>query len=219
MKNILFSTAAFFLPTASHAFLASRALVHSQSSLFQQQYNYDQGDDGQYYGGEEGQQQQYYDQQQQQQQQQYYDQQQQQQQQQQGYVSGGEEEPSLLITNNMQEEMTRATAGVDVGIDYLALARQRAAQRTQSNNSDSTSAEWIQLADEKKRILGDNAAFADDDGWEASLEDEGSIADSAALGMGVKLEEGEGGVMMTEGGLVVDNAGDEEGGEGPQLLL
>lgn len=223
MKHILFSAAALLLPGASHSFLAARPL-QAQSRLFQQQY--DQGD-GQYYGQEGQPQQQYYDangnpiytqeqlQQQQYQQQQYEQQQmQQQQQEQQGY---GGDEPSLLITDNMQEEMRSATSGVDVGgIDYLALARQRAAERRESNNSMSNDADWLNLAEEKRKQLGDMAEFADTDGWEQSLDDEGSLSDSASLGMGVKLEETEDGVMMTEGGLVVDNV-DEEGGGG--LLL
>lgn len=232
MKNYFLATAALSLPMASHAFLATRqSAPHIKSTLLQQQY-YDQGGQ-QYYGGEEGQQnydqgqyneqQQYYDQQQQQQ---YYDQQQQQQQyydqQQQSnspYNIQNDEEPSLLITDNMSQEMARATSGVELGgIDYLALARQRAAARVESNNSQSTDADWVELAEEKKRQLGDMAEFADDEAWEKSLDDEGSLSDAASLGMGVKLEEGEGGVMMTEGGLVVDNYG-EAGGDEPQLLL
>ena len=57
----------------------------------------------------------------------------------------------------------------------------------------------------------------DDGGWEASLGDEGNEADMAGLGMGVKLEETEGGMMVTEGGLIVDNV--EGGDDGPSLLL
>lgn len=125
------------------------------------------------------------------------------------------QEPSLLVNNNMQEEMARATNGVELGgIDYLALARQRAATRVQSNNSQSTDADWHQLAEEKRQQMGGTA----DEDWEKSLEDEGSLSDSASLGMGVQLEQyGEGGALVTEGGLVVDNAGEE--GDGPQLLL
>lgn len=223
MKNYFLATAALSLPMASHAFLATRqSATYTKSTLFQQQY-YDQGGQ-QYYGGEEGQQN--YDQGQYDEQQQYYDQQQQQQQfydqQQQNnspYNIQNDEEPSLLITDNMSQEMARATSGVELGgIDYLALARQRAAARVESNNSQSTDADWVELAEEKKRQLGEMAEYADDEDWEKSLDDEGSLSDAASLGMGVKLEEGEGGVMMTEGGLVVDNYG-EGGGDEPQLLL
>ncbi|KAL7540692.1 hypothetical protein ACHAXR_011424 [Thalassiosira sp. AJA248-18] len=245
MKNFFLATAALSLPAASHAFLLAsvkQSPVYSKkSSLFQQQY-YDQNGQPYYEGGEEGGQQQnydqgqqqYYDQQQQQQQQQYYDQgqqgnyaqDQQYQQQQQYYLDQqqqqqpadpnyNQEEPSLLITDNMSQEMARATSNIEPGgIDYLALARQRAAARVESNNNSSSDSDWVQLAEEKKRQMGGNDL--DDDGWEKSLDDEGGMSDSAALGL-VPLEEGEGGVMTTEGGLVVDIG--DEGGDGPQLLL
>lgn len=60
--------------------------------------------------------------------------------------------------------------------------------------------------------------FNEDEGWEKSLEDEGNESDVAGLGMGVTLAEGEGGVMVTESGLVVDGGEDEDGDE-PKLLL
>lgn len=166
--------------------------------------NYD--DQSQYYDNQ--QQPQYYDEQQQQNQQ-YYDGQQQQQ-------YGGEEEPTLLITDNMQEEMQRATANSDIGgLDYLALARARAAARVESVNNQSTDQDWHRLADEKTMEQGGHVSG--DEAWEASLGEEGSESDFASLGMGaLSMTEGEGGVMTTEGGLVVDNFdGDDE----PQLLL
>ena len=162
--------------------------------------NYD--DQSQYYDNQ--QQPQYYDEQQQQQNQQYYDGQQQ------------EEEPTLLITDNMQQEMQRATANSDIGgLDYLALARARAAARVESVNNQSTAEDWQRLADEKAMERG--GYVSGDEAWEASLGEEGSESDFASLGMGaLSMTEGEGGVMMTEGGLVVDNLdGDDE----PQLLL
>ena len=115
----------------------------------------------------------------------------------------------------MSGEMARATNGIEAGgIDYLALARQRAAYRVDSNNLQGSDSDWLNLAEQKRQERGQ---YADDEDWEKSLEDEGSLDDSAALGMGVKLEEAEGGVMMTEGGLVVDNYGEE--GDEPQLLF
>ena len=188
----------------------SATTVRSSSQLMQQYGedaygNYD--DQSQYYDNQ--QQAQYYDEQQQQQNQQYYDAQQQQQ-------YGGEEEPTLLITDNMQEEMQRATANSDIGgLDYLALARARAAARVESVNNQSTDQDWQRLADEKTMEQG--GYVSGDEAWEASLGEEGSESDFASLGMGaLSLTEGEGGVMTTEGGLVVDNFdGDDE----PQLLL
>ncbi len=168
-----------------------------------QQYGedaYGQNDQSQYYDNQ--QQPQYYDEQQQNQQ--YYDEQQQ------------EEEPTLLITGNMQEEMQRATANTDIGgLDYLALARQRAAARVESVNSQASAEDWLKLAEEK--VVESGGYVNEDEAWEASLEEEGSASDFDSLGMGaVSMLEGEGGVMMTEGGLVVDNA---DGGDEPQLLL
>lgn len=177
------------------------AVVRHSASQLMQQYGedaYGNNDQSQYYDNQ--QQPQYYDEQQQ-----YYDGQQQ------------EEEPTLLITDNMQEEMQRATANTDIGgLDYLALARQRAAAKVESVNSQASAEDWHRLAEEK--IIESGGYVNEDEAWEASLEEEGSASDFDSLGMGaVSMVEGEGGVMMTEGGLVVDNA---EGGEdGPQLLL
>ena len=108
----------------------------------------------------------------------------------------------------MQEELTRATSNVDVPLDYLALARQRAVERRESINSLSTDSDWLDLAESKKRaaMMGD-----DDDDWVSSLKDEGASKDIASLGMRV-----EGGVMVTEGGIVVDIGA--EGDDGPKLI-
>mmetsp|Transcript_32515 Transcript_32515/g.68229 ORF Transcript_32515/g.68229 Transcript_32515/m.68229 type:complete len:252 (-) Transcript_32515:148-903(-) len=243
------ATAALFLPTSSHAFLSTKptttvvpttirsknTCVFQQQQLFDQNGNpiYDQYGNPMYYDPQQMQQQQYDAQMQQQQdaqQQQYYDQQQQQnqqQQQQQPYANQQqqEEEPTLLISDNMQEEMARATSGIELGgVDYLALARQRAAARVESTN-DSTADEWFQMAEEKKRELGNVDLKVDWENWDpADAElDEREAIESANKGMGggsgggeVALESYEGGAMITEGGLVVDNV---DGEDGPQLLI
>ena len=133
-----------------------------------------------------------------------------------------EEQPSLIL-GNMAEEMAAATSGVDVPLDYLALARERAAAKVESSNSDSSDDEWFQMADEKKR------QFTNPDiDWEnfdpADTELDEANAPARLSGGGeesgddvVQMEEyGDGGIMMTEGGLVVDNV---EGEDGPQLLI
>lgn len=213
----LLSTASSCCSSFTAAFVAdvrpsSSTTIKQRASQLMQQY-YGGEEENNYYGNDD--QSQYYDQQQNQQQQ-YYDEQQQQQYNQydQGVNPTGDE-PTLLITDNMQQEMQRATANTDMGgIDYLALARQRAAARVQSVNSQSTDADWQALADEKRMESG--GYVNEDEAWESSLNDEGSESDVNSLGMGVGLVEGEGGVMMTEGGLVVDSM--DEGDE-PQLLL
>lgn len=133
-----------------------------------------------------------YDQQQQQQYQEGYGEQLEQQQQ-------IEEEPSLVLTN-FQSEMSEITAVA--GIDYLSLAKQRAAEKRESVNNISTDNDWLSLAEEIKfkEQQGENK-----DEWEASLDDEGGMGDAAALGMGS---------YVTEGGIVVEGE-DEE----PSLLL
>jgi len=133
-----------------------------------------------------------------------------------------EEQPSLIL-GNMAEEMAAATSGVDVPLDYLALARERAAAKVESSNSDSSDEEWFQMADEKKRqFTNPDIDWENFDPADTEL-DEANAA--ARLGGGgeesgddvVQMEEyGDGGIMMTEGGLVVDNV---EGEDGPQLLI
>lgn len=237
---------ALSLPKASNAFLLStrKSVIvsrttatssqpsesspsSSHSHLFQysnEQYNYDDDENSNYVELWQQQQQQQQEYEQQQYQQQEYDQQQQQQQycEQQQYQQqqAEEEEPSLLITNNMSDELRRATSNsfdFGGGIDYLALARQRAMERRESINSLSSDEDWVELAKTKAA----SSAGVEDDGWESSLDDTGSSSDSEALGLGggVKLEAGEQeGMMVTESGLIVDVGveGDEE--DGPRLI-
>ncbi|KAL3807446.1 hypothetical protein ACHAXA_003975 [Cyclostephanos tholiformis] len=114
--------------------------------------------------------------------------------------------------------MKRAISNVDIGgIDYLALARQRAIERRESINSLSSDDDWHRLAEAKKRDTMMGAARTggveeDDDGWESSLNDGGGATDVAALGMRI-----EGSVMVTEGGIIVDNVGSDDD-DGPRLI-
>ncbi|KAL7428369.1 hypothetical protein ACHAXH_001601 [Discostella pseudostelligera] len=219
----------FLLPTR-RAVISSRSLdslSSSHSHLFQynnEQYNYNYDDDAEnsnYVELWQQQQQQQQEYEQQQYQQQEYDQPQQQYYEQQQYQQQAEEvEPSLLITDNMSDELRRATSNsfdFGGGIDYLALARQRAMERRESINSLSSDEDWVELAKTKAA----SSAGVEDDGWESSLDDTGSSSDSEALGLGggVKLEAGEQeGMMVTESGLIVDVGveGDEE--DGPRLI-
>lgn len=172
--------------------------------------------DPEQYNQQQQQQQQYYDQGQQQQQ--YYDQQQQQQQP--NAYNNEQAQPSLIISDNMQEEMARATAGVDVGMDFLALAQQRAANRVESNNSQSSAEDWFEMAEAKKRELGGVELKVDWENWDpadAELDEKEAAEGVSGSGDGgVPMEEYGGGTMITEGGLVVDNV---DGEDGPQLLI
>ena len=131
-----------------------------------------------------------------------------------------EEQPSLIL-DNMAEEMAATTSGVDVPLDYLALARERAAAKVESTNSDSTAEEWFQMADEKKRqFTNPDIDWENFDPADTELDEANAAARFGGGGEesgDVALEEyGDGGIMMTEGGLVVDNV---EGEDGPQLLI
>ncbi len=93
-------------------------------------------------------------------------------------------------------------------------------ERRESINSLSSDEDWVELA-KIKAATSSVSSTGEDDGWESSLEDTGSSSDSAALGLGggVKLEMGEReGMMVTEGGLIVDvgTQGDEM--DEPRLL-
>jgi hypothetical protein len=126
--------------------------------------------------------------------------------------------PSLLITSNMQEELQRATSNIDVPLDYLALARQRAMERRASTNSLAGDTDWLHLANEKKKQQRTSTGEDDDDDWVASLADEGAVSDLLSV-VGVRMDEGTG-MMVTESGIVVDimdvNNNDDDG---PRLLL
>ena len=209
---------ALYLPSTSRAFLATKGRQPpplSKTCIFQQQFYDADGNPVQFYdaNGNPIYPAQQYDQeqynQQQQEQQQYYDQQRQQ-------GVDNTEQPTLLITDNIQEEMARATSGVDVPLDYLALARERAARRVESSNSNSSDEEWFEMAEAKKReFTNPDIDWENFDPADTELDEANAAAKAAgASGVGgVELEELEGGVMMTEGGLVVDNP------EGDQLMF
>lgn len=213
MKRFHLALSTLLIPATIYAFIVTPSPTHrntfSMKPLFQEQQAYYNEADGQYYYYNEGDGNYYTEEGQM-----YIEPDQYQQQ-----MQEEDEEPSLLISNNMDEELIKATIGTEFGgLDYLALARQRAEERRESNNSESTNEEWINLAEEVQRKREERGEVLEDDGgWEASLGDEGNEADMAGLGMGVKLEETEGGMMVTEGGLIVDNV--EGGDDGPSLLL
>ena len=213
MKTLIASLA--LLPPAMDAFMVPRSVFNirrqqpSLSRLYQQQPYYNEADgqyyyynssDGNYYTetgqmwiGEEQQpsyDQQGYEQQAYNQQQQDYEQ----------TYDEQEEGPSLILTN-IQSEMSAITA--EAGMDYLSLARQRAAEKRESVNNISTDSDWLNLAEEVKRKKEEEG---EQDAWDASLEDEGSEGDAAALGMGT---------VVTEGGLVLEG----DNGDEPKLLL
>ena len=206
-----------YLPSTSRAFLATTKVRHPtpqwKTCIFQQQFYDADGNPVQFYdaNGNPIYPAQQYDQEQynqQQQEQQYYDQQQQQPQ-----GMDNTEQPTLLITDNMQEEMAKATSGVDVPLDYLALARERAARRVESLNSDSSDEEWFEMADAKKReFTNPDIDWENFDPADTELDEANAAAKAAgAEGVGgVELEELEGGAMITEGGLIVDNPGGDE---------
>ena len=115
----------------------------------------------------------------------------------------------------MQEELQRATSNIDVPLDYLALARQRAMERRVSTNSQAGDTDWLHLANEKKKQQRSSTG-EDDDDWVASLADEGAVSDLLSV-MGVRIDEGTG-MMVTESGIVVD-MDDNNDDDGPRLLL
>jgi len=128
--------------------------------------------------------------------------------------SSPEDEPEpqgLFLGNDIEKEMKKAKADAgeyDFGqIDYLALARQRAAAQLESNNDVADDEEWTNLADEKK------SQFGQIDDWENSQKEAGNT-DSQIL-------------MFTEEQIAGEGSGDGEGGDGgegdgddgPKLLL
>jgi len=79
-------------------------------------------------------------------------------------------ESSGLITDNFAEQMQGVSTGgyPTAPMDYLAAARQRAAERRESQNY-SYDEDWKSLAEEK-----DQMGEGQGDGWEESLVDEGN---------------------------------------------
>lgn len=210
MKSMQFPSF-LLLPSVIHAFMAPsnnnirRSPITLGTRLYQQQPFYNEVDgqtyyynssDGNYYS-ETGQM--YVDNQQYDQQQYNQEQYDQQQYEQQAYDQQSEQ--SLILGNDIQSEMSQLIS--EAGMDYLSLARQRAAEKRESVNNISTDNDWLNLAEEVKRQEG---AKSGDDEWEASLDDEGSEGDASALGMGG---------FVTEGGLVIEG----ENGDEPTLLL
>lgn len=173
----------------------------------QAQYDYQQQPAAEFYNdsSQQHQQQQVYNEQQQQ----YYNNNEEYNEQQQQQPS-----PSLLITGNMQEELQCATSNIDVPLDYLALARQRAMERRVSTISLAGDTDWLHLANEKKKQQ--RSTGEDDDDWVTSLNDEGAASDLLSV-VGVRVDEGSG-MLVTESGIVVDmdNNNDDDG---PRLLL
>ena len=109
------------------------------------------------------------------------------------------DEPDGLVLGGLDQEMKKVASDIDFGaIDYLAEAKKRAAQKTESRNAGARDEDWKELADEKKEQYG----VIDD--WENSVKEAGNT-DSQIL-------------MFT------DPPADEEDGEDgdddePKLLL
>ncbi|KAL3783345.1 hypothetical protein ACHAW5_010887 [Stephanodiscus triporus] len=99
------------------------------------------------------------------------------------------------------------------GIDYLALAQQCVAKRRELTNSVSTDDDWLDLAESRRHAAGGgDRLIPGDNNQELSLNNVGGMTDVTALGMRI-----EGGVMMMEGGIVVDvTSADDD--DGPRLL-
>ena len=109
-----------------------------------------------------------------------------------------EEEDKGLVLGDLDTEMRKVSSDMSFGaIDYLAEARKRAEQRTESDNSGGGDKEWKELANEK----ADKYGTVDD--WENSVKEAGN-ADSQIL-MFTEPAQGEG--------------EDGEEGEEPKLLL
>ena len=96
-------------------------------------------------------------------------------------VSNEEEEPEsqdLIFGDAIESEMNAVKGGAneyDFGqIDYLALAKQRAANKPESNNNVAGDDEWMDLAKEKEEQFGKI------DDWENSQKEAGN-ADSQSL--------------------------------------
>lgn len=94
----------------------------------------------------------------------------------------GEEEPSLLLGEDMESELNKFKSKYPTSeSDFLAAARQRAQEKTESVTSGSTDDDWQDMA--KKNVGG-----VDD--WENALTEAGN-ADSQILIPVMPDEEGE----------------------------
>jgi hypothetical protein len=114
-----------------------------------------------------------------------------------------EEEPSqgLIFGDAIESEMNAVKGAneYDFGqIDYLALAKQRAANKPESNNNVAGDDEWMNLAQEKEEQFGKI------DDWENSQKEAGN-ADSQSLLMFTQPEESS------------EDGGDDD--DEPKLLL
>ena len=107
-----------------------------------------------------------------------------------------------LVLDGLDQEMRKVSSDNLFGaIDYLAEARKRAEQRTQSDNTGGGDDEWKQLANEKEEKYGSI------DDWENSQKEAGNTDSQILLftepAPGEKGGDGDG----------------EEGGDDPKLLL
>jgi len=123
-----------------------------------------------------------------------------------------DEQGGLFLGNDIETEMKKAKADAgeyDFGqIDYLALARQRAAAQVESNNNVADENDWKNLANEKKKMGGrgndgSDPSMGDDADWENSKLEVGNAESEILFDIG---DAGDGG-------------GGGGGGDEPKLLL
>ena len=105
------------------------------------------------------------------------------------------EPPKLILDlDEVKEKMAKLKSKYPTAeADYLAAARKRAALKVESRNNESSDEDWQKMAAEKNQVMGGAeagtpAAAAGDDGWEASLNDEGNAQDSQIF---IPMEGGE----------------------------
>lgn len=95
----------------------------------------------------------------------------------------------ILDLNEVKEKMAKLKSKYPTAeADYLAAARKRAELKVESRNNESSDEDWQQMAAEKSQQMGGGTPAAQDDGWEASLKDEGNAADSQIF---IPMEGGE----------------------------
>mmetsp|Transcript_59882 Transcript_59882/g.67830 ORF Transcript_59882/g.67830 Transcript_59882/m.67830 type:complete len:198 (+) Transcript_59882:107-700(+) len=124
-----------------------------------------------------------------------------------------DEQGGLFLGNDIEtDNMKKAKADAgeyDFGqIDYLALARQRAAAQVESNNNVANENDWKNLANEKKKMGGrgndgSDPSMGDDADWENSKLEVGNAESEILFDIG---DAGDGG-------------GGGGGGDEPKLLL